>query len=124
QFAWLWPTPRLDRPVFLTGCGRSGTTILGTALSQHRMVTYLNEPRQLWVRCYPQTDIWSGEASQRKGALVLTAAACAWRRNRQLRSLFARAVVSGRPRLIEKLPINNFRLGFIRAVFPDAFFVH
>ena len=88
------------------------------------MVTYLNEPRHLWVRCYPQTDIWSPEASRRNGALVLTAAVSGWRQNRQLRSLFARALVSGRPRLIEKLPINNFRLGFIRAVFPDALFVH
>jgi hypothetical protein len=124
DFARSWPRPRLDRPVFLTGCGRSGTTILGTTLSQHPLVTYLNEPRDLWVSGYPQTDIWSPEARRRNGALIMTAAVCSRRRNRRLRRLFASAIVRGRPRLIEKLPINNFRLGFIRAVFPDALFVH
>ncbi|WP_417860784.1 hypothetical protein [Winogradskyella sediminis] len=34
-------------PVFLIGCGRSGTTILGTTLGKHQSITYLNERRDL-----------------------------------------------------------------------------
>jgi sulfotransferase family protein len=115
----------LDRPVFLTGCGRSGTTILGTALARHAAITYLNEPRQLWIRCYPETDVWSSLAARRGGRLALDASVCTGRRSRRLRALFAAEVrKAGRPRLLEKLPINSFRLPFIAAVFPDAFFLH
>jgi hypothetical protein len=36
----------LTRPVFIVGCGRSGTTILGEMLGRHPQLAYLNEPRQ------------------------------------------------------------------------------
>src|SRR5262245_42051840 len=115
----------LDRPVFLIGCGRSGTTILGTALSHHPAIAYLNEPRQLWIRCYPETDIWSPLADRRGGALALDASACRGRRTRRLRSLFAEELrKSARRQLVEKLPINSFRLPFIDAMFPDARYLH
>lgn len=117
--------PRLDRPAFVIGCGRSGTTILGTVLSHHPAVTYLNEPRELWVRAIPAADIWTPEARARGGALALDAAAAGWTARRRLRRLLAKRVArSGRPRLVEKLPINSFRLGFIDAALPDARYVH
>ncbi len=122
---WSERFARLDRPVFLTGCGRSGTTILGAVLSRHPAITYLNEPRHLWVRCYPETDIWSPLAERRGGALVLDASICTGRRSRRLRALFADEVrATGRPRLLEKLPINSFRLPFLDAIFPGALFLH
>ena len=34
-------------PVFIIGCGRSGTTILGETLSKHSKIKYLNERRDL-----------------------------------------------------------------------------
>jgi hypothetical protein len=119
------PWPRLDRPAFVIGCGRSGTTILGTVLSRHPDVTYLNEPRDLWIRSLPAADVWSADAARRGGRLTLGAAdatpAVRWR----LRRAFARAVRrTGRPRLVEKLPINTFRLAFIAAAIPGARFVH
>ena len=33
-----------QNPVFIIGCGRSGTTILGRTLAEHPRVKYLNEP--------------------------------------------------------------------------------
>lgn len=111
--------------MFLTGCGRSGTTILGAVLGKHRVVTYLNEPREIWVAAYPQTDIWSEQAASRAGSMVLTADSCTWWRSRLLTALFTRETGrTGRPRLLEKLPINNFRLEFIRTIFPNALFIH
>jgi len=113
-----------SRPVFLVGCGRSGTTILGTVLGRHPQITYLNEPRDLWTKAYPQTDIWSADAGVRRGRIHLTAADTTPAQTRALRAAFARQVQrSGRPQLVEKLPVNAFRLEFIQAAFPDARFL-
>jgi len=112
-------------PVFIIGCGRSGTSILGTTLSKHSSVTYLNERRDLWSRAYPVTDIWSDVANERGGKMVLTAADETASRSRRLRESFVRETLkSHRPVLVEKLPINNFRLRFIQAIFPDVKFIH
>ena len=119
------PLPGVRRPIFIIGCGRSGTTILGTALSQHREVTYLNEPRYLWFSAYPKTDVWSIKAKARKGKLLLTETDIEQRKSNKLSRLFRyETIISRRSVLIEKLPINNFRLNFIQQIFPDARFIH
>ena len=46
-------------PVFIIGCGRSGTTILGNTLSNHPKIKYLNERRDLWHKAYPEFNIWN-----------------------------------------------------------------
>lgn len=113
------------QPVFIIGCGRSGTTIFGTALSHHKEVTYLNEPRHLWFSAYPETDIWTTEAEARKGRLALTKNDTNSEKSTKLRSLFREELLKGSSQvLIEKLPINNFRLDFIHAIFPNARFIH
>jgi len=115
----------ISRPIFIIGCGRSGTTLLGTVLSRHNRITYLNEPRDLWFGAYPQTDIWTSKACARNGKLVLTAEDTNSRQSRKLRRrFFARTMRTNRPVLVEKLPINTFRLAFIKAIFPDAGFIH
>lgn len=114
-----------DRPVFLVGCGRSGTTILGQTLGQHPSVTYLEEPREIWEEVYPETDIWSAEAPIRSGRLFLDGSDCTEAKNAQLRQLFGAEIArTGRPRLLEKLPENCFRMGLIKKVYPDARFLH
>jgi hypothetical protein len=117
--------PELSRPVFIVGCGRSGTTILGETLGTYPDVTYLNEHRQLWEDAYPESDVWSDRAGDRHGRLELTEAVCTPAKNARLAaSFYCETVATGRPRLVEKLPINNFRLRFIDAVFPDCQFIH
>jgi hypothetical protein len=37
-----FPFSGVSHPIFIIGCGRSGTTIFGTALSRHKDITYLN----------------------------------------------------------------------------------
>jgi hypothetical protein len=115
----------IKSPVFILGCGRSGTTILGDLLAQHSSITYLHEPRALWRSAYPETDIWSAHAVARRGKLVFTESDEHPRKTRALRKLFALELRrSRRPILVEKLPINNFRLPFIREIFPDCRFIH
>jgi hypothetical protein len=119
------PFPGISRPLFIIGCGRSGTTILGRSLSEHRKITYLNEPRHLWFSAFPETDIWTAKAHARNGKLFLTEADADPQKGEKLRRLFwFETIMNRKPVLIEKLPINNFRLHFIRQIFPDAHFIH
>jgi hypothetical protein len=118
------PFPGMTRPTFIVGCGRSGTTILGTALSKHKAVTFLNEPRHLWFCAYPETDIWTHHRRY-EGRLFLTEGDVDRKRSRRLSRLFRiETIISRRPVLIEKLPANCFRLNFVRKMFPDARFIH
>ncbi|HFD80774.1 MAG TPA: sulfotransferase [Gammaproteobacteria bacterium] len=116
---------QVRHPVFIVGCGRSGTTILGSSLSRHPRIVYLNEPRRLWFAAYPEADIWTEKAAERGGRMVLTEADVDPAKSRVLHGLFHQVMVNnGGGLLVEKNPINNFRLSFIREIFPDARFVH
>jgi Sulfotransferase family len=111
----------LDRPIFIVGCGRSGTTILGRSLGQHEAVGYLNEPRLLWQAAFPRTDISSRFARRVDGSLVLDQDDWTPANARLLRFLFARELQrNGKTRLCEKTPGNEFRLALMTRVFPDA----
>ena len=43
-------------PIFIIGCGRSGTTLLGKMFDAHPAVRYLYEPYHLWAAIEPATD--------------------------------------------------------------------
>ena len=44
------PSPKVAKTIaFITGCGRSGTTILGSILAKHPHVSYLNDRFDLWL---------------------------------------------------------------------------
>jgi hypothetical protein len=121
----LLPFAGIARPVFIVGCGRSGTTVFGTILSRHRKITYLNEPRRLWALAYPQTDIWKKDPYGAGGKLCMTAADADSHSSRRISRLFRfETIKSGKPVLVEKLPANSFRLQFISEIFPDARFIH
>ena len=110
-------------PVFIIGCGRSGTTVLGQTLAQHTNICYLNERRDLWHNAYPEFNIWS---SSKKGAILeATAEHHQTKKSRQLRQLFFKEQVLHKSTiLLEKLPINSFRIEFLRACFPEARFIY
>lgn len=118
------PFEGVSSPIFIIGCGRSGTTILGKILSEHPEVTYLNEPHHLWAEVFPNTDIWSANAGIVGGKLFLSEEDIDEKSARVLsRSFQFETFLTHRKRFIEKLPINAFRLGFIHAIFPTAQFV-
>ena len=48
---------KVEKPIFIIGTGRSGTTILGVVLSMHKDVGFLNEPKALWHKIYSQEDL-------------------------------------------------------------------
>ena len=114
----------LVRPVFIIGCGRSGTTVLGQVLGRHPSLAFLNEPRNIWLY-EPRTDIWSARARARGGRLGLSADDVQPSAAARIRRAFAaEAHLQRAERLVEKLPINAFRVGWLAGMFPDALFLH
>lgn len=108
-------------PIFIIGCGRSGTTLLGDLFSRHLQVTYRYEPYYLWAAVDPITDVLQlysrghHHRSLLDGSFVTAAAQ---ERFRQL--LAAPAGMT----LVEKSPINSLRIGYLDALIPGARFVH
>jgi hypothetical protein len=104
---------------FILGCGRSGTTVLGTVLGHHPAITYYFEPQARWAMVDPRTDIWNRFCPWRQGGLVgeTTASLRASRR-------FTRIFPGVTARVLDKSPDGVFRLGFLLALDPDARFVH
>lgn len=110
-------------PVFIIGCGRSGTTVLGNTLSRHPKIKYLNERRDLWHKAYPQFDIWNKDTKYPK--LYVDEKDVILKKNNILHHIFFRKQVLGNAKvLLEKLPINNFRLKFLKKSFPDAKYIY
>lgn len=120
------PLKELTDPVFIVGCGRSGTTIFGNVLGKHPDIVYLNEPRHLWAAAFPSTDIWSRLAAFRRGQLCMSALDADPIRSQMLRRVFGSHLPNGPRRkiLLEKTPINSFRLPFLHAIFPQARFIY
>ncbi len=111
------------KPIFLIGCGRSGTTILGSTLGRHPSIKYLNERRDIWHQAYPNLDIWSDKEGSPK--LIANKQDLNHKRTKELKSIFHKEQVrSNNKVLLEKLPINNFRLDFIHSAFPNAKYIY
>lgn len=119
------PVPEAWTPMFLIGCGRSGTTILGELLSQHPAIVVLNEPRHIWRAVLPASDIWYFRQQPPPAKLVLSGDDIDGRGIARSRRMFYVAQRLARKRLlVEKLPANAFRLPWLRRIFPHARFLH
>jgi len=112
----------MNEPIsFLTGCGRSGTTILGQMIGVSPGVRYLNDYFPIWIDPFPQCDAWGlrADTRHRDNGIELTEADLDegdplefWR--------IARAQRGETPLLVEKVALNNFRLRFLHALAPEA----
>lgn len=127
--------PEFDRPVFIVSAPRAGSTVLVDLVARFDDVFTLGgENHEIIRRIAELHPAARGFASDR-----LTAADAQPEVAAALRDGFARRLVdrtgrsyldappSERPRrvrLVEKTPANALRIPFLRAVFPDARFVH
>lgn len=112
----------MSEPItFLTGCGRSGTSILGTMIGANADVRYLNDFFPIWVEPFPQCDAWGLREGtrQRDNRIELTEADLTDAGQQQFWEI-ARQQRSGKPLLVEKVALNNFRLRFLAALAPHA----
>lgn len=118
----MWPG-EISEPVFVIGCPRSGTSVFGRILAGHPGFLFMMEPRYIWCTVNPRLNVWGAEAVS--GVLYWDQSHVQKREARRLRQWFHLALVlSGQRRLVEKLPLNVFRLRWLAAVFPDAKFIH
>jgi len=102
-------------PVFIVGCARSGTSILGETVGAHPRVVYLYEVSPLWNRLYPGKD---DDRLVEDDADDETAVA-------QAREEFRRLLVEGGGGiLVEKNPKHALRIGFLDRVFPGCRVIH
>lgn len=102
--------PRVQRPIFILGAPRSGTTFLGSCIGRLPEVSYHFEPRltKAAARC-----VYDGSWSEAKAARVF-------------RGTYAALLVAGGHggrRFAEKNPENCFLVPFLFRAFPDAHFV-
>ena len=118
----LWGEQRLERPIFMIGCPRSGTSIAAVLFARHPDVAGFSEAGEVWdPHSYadPQADHhWTAaDVTPQEAARLHDRFEFA----RRVRSLPRRS--PGR-RLLNKHPRNSARIEFLDAVFPDAIFIH
>jgi hypothetical protein len=131
--------PGIDRPIFIIGPHRSGTTVFFELLGTHPDVGYPN----VWTRRFPSFPRlgyglmrvggrdhpreaqrfwdyhWRGDDDVMT-AEDATPEISQWYRSRVARMLALR----GAPRMVAKYPRLSFRMGWLDRVFPGALFVH
>ncbi|RKU29059.1 sulfotransferase [Candidatus Poribacteria bacterium] len=113
----------VEKPIFILGTGRSGTTILGIVLSMHTEVGYLNEPKAIWHLIHPHEDI-IGNYSQTDAKYRLTAEDVTDEMHQRAVQMFgAYLTATCSKRLVDKYPELIFRVDFVRELFPDARFI-
>lgn len=113
----------VEKPIFILGTGRSGTTVLGIVLSMHREVGFLNEPKALWHSAFANEDLIGsyslGSANYRLGKGDATTKV-----KRDMHRLYgAYLTVTGTQRVVDKYPELIFRTEFVQEIFTDAKFI-
>lgn len=108
--------PVLQRPIFMVGCPRSGTSIAVRLYAQHPEVANRTEAGLIW----DPENYANPEADHHWEADLVT--------EEDVRRLHARFEYyrqrDNKARLINKHPRSSVRIGYIRKVFPDAHFIH
>ncbi|BFM05565.1 sulfotransferase family protein [Halioxenophilus aromaticivorans] len=112
--------PIPDRPIYITGLGRSGTTILGKVLSLHEQVGFLNEPKMMWAIADPKTDV-CGDYVQQGGRFLLSGSDVPEGAPSKVQRILARyASLTGVERPLDKYPEFIFRVDYLKQVLPNA----
>ena len=108
---------KLDRPVFIIGAPRSGTSLLYSVLRSAPVFAHWpGEAHEVWEADYhPALRDWESNA--------LTEADVDDKAAARIRRAFF-LVAGSRRRLIDKTPRNALRVSFVDAIFPDARYVH
>lgn len=109
--------------IFIIGCGRSGTTMLGSALSSHPDVHYLFEPYHLWAAVDKVTDCINLYHNQ-DGRSLMDASHCSEQSRLRFGRLMLRKMRQKKKGvLIEKTPLNTMRIEYLNALVPHAKFI-
>jgi hypothetical protein len=113
-------SPDDQAPIFIIGCGRSGTTLLGELFAKHPEISYRYEPNDLWAAVDPITDFLQLYSRGEHRCLLDASSATASARLRFRRLMSAPPGLT----LAEKSPVNALRIDYLESIAPDARFVH
>jgi tetratricopeptide (TPR) repeat protein len=111
-----------QRPIFIVGLPRTGTTLTERILASHSQVESIGESLQLPAALRRSSGI---EGTESMNPDIVAAAAT--RDAGSLASAYLDAIrfrLAGKPMFIEKLPENFLYLGFIAKAWPDAGIVY
>jgi len=130
----------IDRPVFIVGCGRSGTTLLFDWLAQHpglaRTTGYPDgEDHEGWIEhgdCViagigtPDSLRFGSGINGFQPCLHMTAADATPSVRERMRRYHAGLLATGAParRVLNKCPHNSNKLDYMLGIFPGARIVH
>ena len=115
--AW-WDLSRrsLERPIFVVGCSRAGTTLVYRTFSESRELGSLQrETHDFWIALHPLVE--KGWRSHALGASDASA------RDREAVSRYFYSH-TGRLRVVDKNNQNGLCVPYLHALFPDAHFVY
>jgi len=113
-----WDASRrpLERPIFVVGCSRAGTTLVYKTFSESRQLGSLQrETHDFWIALHPLAKKgWRSHALDASDA------------NRRDRDAVSRYFYShtGRLRIVDKNNQNGLCVAYLFALFPDAQFVY
>ena len=123
RFIWWWRDlvfpirqPEFNRPVFVIGCSRSGTTAVYNVLGMAPdLATMRKESHDFWNMLHPMAENnWNSH--------ILIAKDVTDRDKKEVPKFFYRYL--GAKRFLDKANQNCFRIPYLHAIFPDAFFVY
>lgn len=108
--------PILEKPIFLIGAPRSGTTLSTKLFSIHPMVANWSEAGRVWDnKNYNDRDadhFWGEEKVTQQDIKRIHSRFECFRQ------------IKGKDRFVNKHPRNSVRIDYILKIFPDALFVH
>lgn len=106
----------LKEPIFMIGCPRSGTSVSVRLFATHPWIANWSEAGRIWDPTdyhNPNADhFWDANEATEQAARRLHSK-FEWCRQRHKKRRF-----------INKHPRNSVRIDYIRAIFPDALFIH
>lgn len=104
----------LNKPIFLIGAARSGTTFLGDIIASHNDVAYWIEPKYIW-----------NYSNRNKNHDIRHPEEATSKVKKYIINKFLKFVLKNDAnRFLEKTPSNCFRIPFIFQIFPDGKFVN
>jgi hypothetical protein len=133
------PQPEIDRPIFIVGCPRSGTTALYSRMATHPDLAWISNitkkvPDSLLLTRLVMLVRHDHHPTEAKNVWRRYATADHDARGRDDATPRARAFLHKvirnqlriwhKPRFLSKCPRNSVRIPFLDAVFPGAFFMH
>lgn len=115
-FAWDVAHRNPDRPVFVLGCSRAGTTLVYKTLSESpQLGTLQRETHDFWVELHPlEEKNWDTHGLDVNDASP---------RDREMVSRYFYAW-TGKDRFVDKNNQNGLCASYLQALFPDAHFVY